>query len=287
MSLYGALSLTTGAQPFLKWPGGKWSLRESITSLMPPLAGRTYREPFLGGGSMFFYLQPAEAVLSDVLEPLVTTWTCVRDDVDNLIRTLSTLSERQNGEEAFLATRSAFNKRDRSWSPCDTAAHFIYLNKTCFNGLCRFNRKSEFNTPYGKYENPRICDADALRAASLALRGASISQCSYRSLIDDAQPGDVIYLDPPYVPLSTTSNFVGYSGSWQDEDHGHLAAVFRELDARGCLLVLSNSDTPRTRELYAGSEITSIQARRSVGAKIESRGSVGEVVVRNIKRWPR
>lgn len=273
------------ATPILRWAGSKHAIRDTIAKLLPDTTSRVYREPFLGSASIYFHLAntapPAHAFLSDALQPLIDTYITVRDNADHLIEQLDRLVTSAIDAPLYAQARDTFNASN---DPTDRALWFIYLNKTCFNGLCRFNRKGEFNTPFG--DRAFSFSVEEIRAASSALRKANLSCKSYVSLLDDAHPGDVIYLDPPYVPVSKTANFVGYAGSWTDDDHDRLASIYRELDARGCLLVLSNSDTERVRRLYAGYEITEIQAPRRCSAKTSGRGSVSEVVVRNTGRWP-
>lgn len=274
------------AHPFLKWAGGKWSIAPRIERLLPhDVRDRVYREPFIGGGAMFFYLQPRRAVLSDSLKDLVETYRMVQLHVDALITRLERLRDAHSTEQ-FYKIRAAFNE-ERSAPRIERAAWLIYLNKTCFNGLFRTNREGSFNVPVGRFKNPGILDATTLRLAAAALSEAELLHDTFEHLLDRAEPGDVIYLDPPYVPLTRTSNFSSYAdGAFTLRDQERLAEAFRELDDRGCLLALSNSDTPDVRRLYAGYDLSPIIAPRAISSKAATRGEVTELVVRNLGKYP-
>ncbi len=282
----------TGAKPFLKWAGGKWSLAPAIHRRLPrDLASRTYREPFLGGGALFFWLAARGAakryVLSDALEDLVLTYEVVRDKPKPLVSKLQKLKEAhtQNPEDCFYRVREQYN--ERSGTKIDRATWLIYLNKTCYNGLYRTNRSGRFNVPIGRFERPNIADRERLLAASRVLKGAEIHCGPFEDLLERARAGDVVYLDPPYVPVSRTANFDSYAGgAFGPELQASLARTFRELDARGCLLVLSNSDTAEVRRLYEGFDLTVIDAPRMISSRTSTRGTVTELLVRNAARWP-
>lgn len=275
-------------KPFLKWAGGKWGLAPQIHELLPAdLALRTYREPFLGGGAMYFYLAkhapPRRAFLSDALGDLITTYKTVAEDTRALVAALEEL-KREHSTETFYAVRDRFNA-ERDAPPVLRAAWLIYLNKTCFNGLFRTNSKGEFNVPMGRYAAPAIVDAPRLWAARTALRGASLRRAEFDHLERDAEPGDVIYFDPPYVPISASANFSAYAdGGFDDADQMRLRDLFIRLDERGCVLALSNSDTPRVRDLYQGFEIREIVVARSISAKGKGRAPAAEVLIRNAPR---
>lgn len=280
-------------KPFLKWAGGKWSLAEEIGRRLPAdLAARTYREPFLGGGAMFFWLKrrggAKRYVLSDDLADLVLAYEVVRDHPRPLIRALEALRDAhaEQAHTTYYRIREQYNDRS-SGAKIERAAWLIYLNKTCFNGLYRTNRAGLFNVPIGRFVRPNIADAARLLAASEALADAAIERAGFEHLRRAAKKGDVIYLDPPYVPLSATSNFDSYSGgAFGLELQEQLADLFRELDRRGCLLVQSNSDTPQVRRLYQGFEVDVIDAPRHISSRGATRGPVTEVVIRNLQRWP-
>ncbi len=276
------------AKPFLKWAGGKWALAPRLTALFPTdLERRVYREPFLGGGALFFYLSsrrpPKRCVLSDAVADLVTTYEVVRDDPDTLLRELDAL-KRAHSDEAFYRVRAAFN--GRSGAPAERAAWLIYLNKTCYNGLFRTNRAGEFNVPVGRFEAPRIVDRARIHACSAALGGVQVTCQPFERILEDARKGDVIYLDPPYVPVSKTANFAAYSlGSFGPDDQERLAATFTKLDQRGCRLILSNSDTQEVRRLYAKFDLQVVVAPRNISANGKTRAPVAELIVRNVARW--
>jgi DNA adenine methylase len=274
------------ASPFLKWAGGKWAIAERIRSLLPAdVRERVYREPFLGGGAMFFYLQPARSVLSDAVKPLIETYKSVQKHVGPLIHRLEKLRV-AHSDEHFYAIRERFNK-DRSAEVLDRAAWLIYLNKTCFNGLFRTNKSGEFNVPVGRFTNPRIVDPERLRVSSGLLSRAKIKHATFDHLVDEAEPDDMIYLDPPYDPISKTSSFAGYAeGGFGREDQERLAETFRLLDERGCILALSNSDTELVRRLYAGYDFSPIIAPRAISSKATTRGEVSELLVRNVAKYP-
>lgn len=275
------------ARPFLKWAGGKWAIAHRIEDLLPhDVRDRVYREPFLGGGAMFFHLQPRRAVLSDSLVDLVDTYRVVQRGVGALITHLERLRATHSPEQ-FYQVRADFNEKKET-PRVQRAAWLIYLNKTCFNGLFRTNRDGAFNVPVGRFTNPGIADPITLRNASAVLSGAELRREPFDHLLEHAEAGDTIYLDPPYVPLSRTASFCAYAdGAFTLQDQARLADVFRALDARGCLLALSNSDTPEVRRLYAGYEISHIIAPRAISAKASTRGEVTELLIRNTARYPR
>lgn len=281
------------ATPFLKWAGGKTSIANEILKHLPDdLTARTYREPFVGGGAMFFHVkthrQPAHVVLSDALADLMITYEIVREHVEPLITRLKEL-RKQHSEEHYYAIRKRFNE-EREAPKVERAAWLIYLNKTCYNGLYRTNQAGEFNVPMGRYQNPNVADERRLRMASIALDEVETKCARFEALLDDAKEGDVIYLDPPYVPISDTAYFAAYSdGGFGPDDQKRLAEVYRKLDERGCLLALSNSNTEKVHELYDGYgfEMKEIFAPRAISAKASTRGEVSELLIRNVKRYPK
>ncbi|NLY95176.1 MAG: DNA adenine methylase [Myxococcales bacterium] len=269
------------AAPFVKWVGGKGKLVSQLLPLMPGgVEKRRHVEPFVGGGALFFAMRPRRAVLSDVNERLVTTYLAIRDELPTVIRHLEAL-DRAHSDATYYEVRDRYNTASRV-SSAERAAMFVYLNKTCFNGLHRVNRRGHFNVPLGRYENPRIVDHEGLAAASRALRGAEIRHASFEELLAYAKPGDFVYFDPPYAPVSATANFTSYAaGDFGDADQVRLRDVYRELDRRGCRLMLSNSDVPRIRELYRDYRIEIVAAPRAINCDARKRGPVTEVVVLN------
>lgn len=267
--------------PFLKWAGGKGRILAQLLPLLPPGAERArHVEPFFGGGAMFFARRPARALVADVNVELVGAYRQVRDDVEAVIRALAPLA-RAHDEGHYYALRDRYN--GGLGTPAERAAMFIYLNRTCFNGLHRVNRRGAFNVPAGRYRNPRILDPEGLRLASRALGGADLRAADFAELLlADARPGDFVYFDPPYAPVSETARFTDYAtGGFGADDQTRLRDVFRALDRRGCRLMLSNSDTAFVRDLYRGYRVDVVAAPRAINSDRRGRGPVTEVVVRN------
>jgi DNA adenine methylase len=263
------------ATPFLKWAGGKGQLLDRLLPLLPASYQR-YIEPFLGGGALFFALAPARALLADLNRELIVTYQMVRDQPAALADRLAEHRANHN-KEYYYRIRAA-----RSEDPLEVAARLIYLNKTCFNGLYRVNRSGQFNVPMGSYVNPRIYDRANLLAAAHALAAADLCAADYRATLDQASAGDFVYLDPPYVPLSASASFTSYTSSnFGEPEQRQLAAAYRELDRRGCYVMLNNSATPLTRQLYDGYEQRVIPAARAINSKGDRRGPVDELVVVN------
>lgn len=265
-------------RPFVKWVGGKTQLLAELLAAMPRRFG-AYHEPFVGGGAFFFALSrqgrlPAAAHLSDVNRELISAYTTLRDDPEAVIEALAGHPhDRQHFYEVRSLDPWAMTAGERT-------ARLIYLNRTGFNGLYRVNRRGEFNVPFGSYTNPKICDEENLRAVSRALRRAEIEHRPFASVLDRARRGDLVYFDPPYVPVSATASFVGYAqGGFDLAAQETLAQVFESLAARGVHVMLSNSDTEWVRERYARFDVRLVSARRNVNSKASSRGPVGEVLV--------
>lgn len=268
------------ARPFLKWAGGKAQLLSDLLARVPG-EFTAYHEPFIGGGALFFALTAGErrgrgASLSDVNPNLIGAWRAIRDDVEGVI---AALAPHVNTEEHFYAVRAL---DPAALSPAEGAARVIFLNKTGFNGLYRENSRGRFNVPFGRYANPTFCDAANLRAVACALRGVSVEARDFRTVLDRAKPGDFVYFDPPYVPVSATSYFTAYSrgGDFGPAEQTALRDVFAELAGRGVHVLLSNSDVPFVRDLYAGFSIDQVLARRNINSNPAARGAVAEVLVR-------
>ena len=263
------------AAPVLKWAGGKTRLLPEILPRLPPRLGR-YHEPFFGGGALFFRLQPRDASLSDANEELITVYRSVRDDVERLIVELG----RHRYEREYYYGMRALDPADLS--DIERAARTIYLNRTCFNGLYRVNRRGQFNVPMGSYANPVICQADRLRAVSELLRHVDVRQGDYASCAEEAREGDFVYFDPPYQPISKTASFTSYTANdFGEADQAALADTFRGLTDRGVRCLLSNSDTPLIRELYEGFQVEAVLAPRAISRNGAGRRAVLEVLVRN------
>lgn len=262
-------------RPFVKWAGGKGQLVEDLAARLPGDYS-AYHEPFVGGGALFFHLAPGTAFLSDLNEELINAYLAVKNDCDALIRSL----QKYRNERAYYYEVRALDPA--TLDPVERASRFVYLNKTCYNGLYRVNRQGKFNVPYGRYKNPVYADEVQLRLASKVLACADIKVADFEIVLEQAKPGDFVYFDPPYQPISATANFTSYTRDAFDESQQkRLAAVFRELDRRGCYLMLSNSDSPLVRGLYSRFRIETVMARRHINCKGERRGAVPEVLVLN------
>jgi len=265
------------ADPFLKWAGGKRRLLPRLRELVPD-PGRRYFEPFLGGGALFFALEPKRAVLSDVNEELIATYLAIQSNAEEVIAELKG-GRYQNSEDAYYAIRAAEPVFD-----VHKAARFIYLNRTGFNGLYRVNKRGKFNVPFGHQKNPTICDEARLRSASETLNRGSVRilHRTFDAVLELAKAGDVVYFDPPYWPVSKTANFAAFSAvGFGPDDQRRLRDTALLLHRRGVIVVLSGSDAPEVRDLYADSRfvIHKVQARRSINCDGKKRGPVGEVII--------
>lgn len=267
----------TATQPFLKWAGGKRQLLPDLMTALPLTPGR-YFEPFLGGGALFFHRAPEFATLSDTNQRLIRTYRAIRDEVEAVIARLSTYPN----DPSFYRTL-----RDQSLGgqidaedDITVAAWFIYLNRTCYNGVYRVNKKNEFNMPFGRYKNPAICNPALLRQASALLQGQTILHRDFREIVGETRKGDTVYLDPPYHPISENANFTRYTaGGFSEGDQRDLAAIFFRMKARGVRVLLSNSDTPFIRALYQEATLTEVTAQRFVSCTSASRGPVTELLI--------
>lgn len=253
-------------KPILKWAGGKTQLLNELLPKVPTKFNR-YIEPFFGGGALFFALQPENSIISDSNPELINMYRQVADDVDGVI---SQLKKYENTSEMFYTVRS---QEWTSLSKTEAAARTIFLNHTCFNGLYRVNKQGEFNVPYGKYKNPRICDEDGLYAASLLLKKAQIICGDFFLVLENnAQEGDFIFLDPPYLPISEYSDFKRYTKEqFYEEDHIELAKIITRLQERGCNIILTNSNHPLVHELYSSFTIDVIATKRHISCNGSSR----------------
>ncbi len=268
------------AAPIVKWVGGKSKLLAELQRWVPRRYGR-YFEPFAGGAAMFFHLAPAKAVLCDTNGDLIHMYRTIASQTSAVIEQLEEHRE-QHSRDHFYAVRDRWNARLSTETDDWRAATFIYLNKTCYNGLWRVNRNGGFNVPMGSYRNPRIFDAAQLRAAATVLRGAELRGQSFVDGVADAGPGDLVYFDPPYHPVSATANFTSYTAeSFGCEQQRQLAALARRLNDRGCTVIASNSDTPFIRELYAEFRIEVVHCARAINSNAAKRGPVREVVITN------
>lgn len=280
MESYTQTRLYLETRPLLKWAGGKTQLLGEIIPKMPRRY-RRYIEPFLGGGALFFALRPENALIADNNPELINLYRAVADDVDGVIEHLS---HYHNHEDFFYVVRS------QDWtqlSPVAAAARTIFLNKTCYNGLYRVNRKGQFNVPFGRYKNPKIIDEAALRAAARLLRKATIVCGDYKDVLrEHARPDDFIFLDPPYLPISQYSDFKRYTKEqFYEEDHVELAHEVERLRDLGCFIILTNSNHPLVHELYGRYVLDVVQTKRHISRNGNRR--TGEDVIVTIPPEPR
>lgn len=239
-----------------------------------------YFEPFVGGGALFFSVQHHHSFLSDVNDELVNVYRVVKSQVEELIEELRT--HRYENEYFYEVRALDRSPTFRELPALQRASRFIFLNKTCFNGLYRVNSRGQFNVPFGDYNNPKIVDEHNLRACSTALRTAEIACESYLEVEERLAKGDFVYFDPPYAPLSVTSNFTSYSaGGFSSKDQEELRELCIRLDQRGVKFMVSNSSAPLILELYKGFKIDLIAAGRAINSKGSARGKVSEAIITN------
>jgi len=299
-----------GARPFLKWAGGKGQLLNKFQDLYPQQLKdrkiKTFYEPFLGSGAVFFNIAQnydiESAYLYDINEELIITYKVIQKDVTKLIdflyryqKTYSKL-DKVKRQEFFYDQRTNYNlqrfnidynKYSENWFP--RAAQLIFLNRTCFNGLYRVNSKGEFNSPAGDYDNPTICDENNLLAVSKVLEIAEIKKADFKEIIKDLKAKSFIYFDPPYRPISKTANFKSYSKhDFADNEQIQLAFLYKQLDKKGSKLMLSNSDPKNNDpsdnffdEIYKDYNIMRIPARRMINSDSTKRGTINEIIVTN------
>lgn len=267
------------AKPFVKWAGGKKQLLVQLLAFSPSRFER-YFEPFIGGGALFFKLHAEGRVkksfLNDNNQELITAYQVIKENPSVLIEELSS-TRYKNDKDTFYKIRSE-EPKDR----VKTIARMIYLNKTAFNGLYRLNLKGKFNVPFGRYTNPKILDKENLLAVSKALQTDEITCNDFKDAVKKARKGDFVYFDPPYQPISETSSFTTYTGTpFTENDQKRLADCFKELDKKGCLLMLSNSYTSLIKNLYKDFNQTTVMASRAISCKGEGRGKIKELVITN------
>ena len=265
--------------PFLKWAGGKRSLLPLLLPIVPGQI-RTYFEPFLGGGALFFELARLgrfeSAILADRNEELIDCYRAIQNDVEGVIRAL----QRHNYDEKHY-----YKVRDQDptrQSSSVRAARTIFLNRSGYNGLYRVNRAGQFNVPFGRYHKPRIANVERLRVVAIALRKVDLVVGDFQDVVKNAGPLDFVYLDPPYVPVSATATFTAYSRrGFGDEDQERLAALLRDLGEAKVRALLSNSDCPKTRKLYRKLPQKTVEVRRAINSVATKRGPVRELIVRS------
>jgi len=304
--------LAPHARPFLKWAGGKTQLLREVSKRLPPELKNgeitQYIEPFIGGGAVFFYLNQrypfSHSVIFDVNEELILSYRVIKKSLKKLIRALEFLESEymsrddKGREHLYYHIRDMFNQKkpeinfqryDAEW--VGRAAHIIFLNRTCYNGLFRMNRKGEFNVPFGKYKNPQILNKDNLNDVAIVLKKTTVVQGDFNKSKKFVDNKTFVYIDPPYRPLNTTSLFTSYSrDGFSDEDQCRLAEFFKELDKKGVKIMLSNSD-PRNEnpddsffdDLYADFTIERVPAKRLINCDGSRRGKINELIITNYR----
>ena len=275
---------TAVAKPFLKWAGGKTQLLSHYAPHLPDRIDGVYHEPFIGGGAMFFHLKPTVAVLSDINSRLINCYRAVRDVPEELIGLLK-LHEQMNSEEHFYGQRSLCPIEIYSFDLQD-AARFIYLNRTCFNGLYRVNSKGEFNVSYGKYKSPNICDAENLRLCSKALQGVPLHWQSWEDSLCLVRSNAFVFMDPPYFPIAEQkTNFNSYAKPFTADDHRCLADWAHDLVEFGSQVLIANADTQEARHLYdsySHFRLESFDIHRKVGTGKGAAARAKELLVRSV-----
>lgn len=276
-------------KPVLKWVGGKRQLLDDIRAYVPSKCS-TYVEPFVGGGAVLFDLQPKKAIINDYNYELINVYNTIRDNPDTLISTLK-IHELRNNSAYYYNIRAL--DREPSYnqlSSVEKAARIIYLNKTCYNGLYRVNTAGQFNTPYGKYKSPLIVDEITIKAMSHYLNSANIRMMSgdYKLALKGLRKGSFVYLDPPYMPISSSASFTGYTeGGFDYSKQTELRDQCILLDRKGISFLQSNSDCKEIRELYGnieGISIVTVKAKRNINRDGNKRGEINEVLIYNGER---
>ena len=269
-------------KPIVKWVGGKTQLLDKIKEKFPE-SFNTYYEPFLGGAAVLLDLNFTKSVVNDINPELINMYRQVRDHVDDVIDQLTRLDscheEYSDQKDFYYIVRDYFNTELGSNTP-EQAARFIYLNKHCFNGLYRVNKKGQFNVPFNGKVTGKSFDSDHLREVSTKLKSVDIRCGDYLDVLEEAKPGDLAFLDSPYCPLNPTS-FVDYTKEgFEYEDHVKLSKLFKDLTSRGCKCMLTNHDTPLIRELYKDYNIEVVDVRRSINRNGNDRTGK-EVIITN------
>ena len=309
ISLYN--EKVTKATPFLKWVGGKRQLIPEIENIFPSELKKNriikkYFEPFVGGGALLFYLKSnykvKNAYISDINKELILTYIVIQKDPETLISYLKNLEHdykklnQKERKDYYLDVRSKFNSDLTSFDynifddmTIQRASYTLFMNRTCFNGLFRLNKKGEFNVPHGRYKNPKICDAENIRNVHDILKNVEIKNTSYLYSEELIDKDSLVYLDPPYRPISETSNFTSYSDNdFDDNDQIELSKYYKRISQKGAYAILSNSDPHNGNindnffdELYQDFEIMRINAKRNINSKGDKRGPITELLIKN------
>lgn len=275
--------------PVLKWVGGKRQLISDIEPLIPKSIS-TYVEPFVGGGAVLFHLQPKKAIINDYNQELMNVYQVIKDKPNELIEVLQE-HKGLNSEDYFYEIRSLDRSENyENMTDVEKAGRVIYLNKTCFNGLFRVNRAGFFNTPYGKYKNPSIVNEVTIKAVSNYFNSANIKFLTgdYKEALRRLRRGAFVYFDPPYVPISSSSSFTGYTEHGFDyEKQVELRDECLKLHNRGVKFLQSNSYSPEILELYSDQKVFNIEivkAKRSINSQVDKRGEISEVLIYNYEK---
>jgi DNA adenine methylase len=269
--------------PFLKWVGGKRQVMPAIEQHLPKgIKSKVYIEPFIGGGAVLFHLQPEKAIVNDFNSELVNVYKVIKNDLESLILDLQ---KHKNESGYFYEIRSVDRSNEfKNLTDVERASRIIYLNKTCFNGLYRVNSSGEFNSPFGKYKNPNIVNEPTLRAVSHYLNSKNIQlrNVDYADVLQEADENSFVYLDPPYYPVSESSDFTGYvKGGWGIHDQIRLREACDQLTQRRIKFLQSNSSVDFIKEQYANYNIHIIKANRAINSDGEKRGEIEEVLIKN------
>lgn len=298
------------AKPFLKWAGGKSQLLKQFENYFPDELKKgkikSYFEPFVGGGSVFFHIAQKYALenvyLGDINKELILTYRVIQKDVSGLIKILKKYSKKylnlgESDRKFFYydirdrynlqAEKTDYKKYSHHWR--ERVAQLIFLNKTCFNGLFRVNRQGEFNVPFGRYKNPKIIDENNLKRVSLLLQKSKIKTSDFTEIKKNVTENSFVYFDPPYRPISNTSNFTSYSTCiFNDDEQRRLAGLYKRLSLKGVKVMLSNSDPKNVDEkdnffdiLYKDYHIYRVPARRLINSKADRRGQINELIITN------
>ena len=275
-----AKSIVDVPKPFLKWAGGKRQLISQMDQYFPKEFTK-YIEPFVGGGAIFFYLLPKKTILIDINNELINTYKIIKNNISELIELLR---KHKYERKYYYAIRNADRDSNtfNDWPDIQKASRTIYMNHCCYNGLYRVNSKGYFNVPFGKYKNPKFCDEINLKAVNQALQNTYLVKSSFLKCLDYAEKGDFVYFDPPYVPISESANFTSYTKeNFGKNDQIKLFEVFKTLDERGCKVMLSNSYSEFTLDLYKDYRINTLQAKRAINSDPNNRGEIKEVLITN------
>lgn len=287
----------TNTTSFLKWAGGKKRLVALLDKLTPNDIDR-YFEPFLGGGAFFFYLiqtrKPFNAFLSDSNPQLINTYRVVRDNVKELIEILENHQNKyyKNGEKYYYSVRdnnkvNQSNIQNNINSATEVAGRFIFLNKTCYNGLYRVNKIGNFNVPHGRYFNPKICNKEKLIECSNLLNRSEVDiRCDiYKNTTSKCQEDDFVYLDPPYFPVSRTANFTDYTKeNFGVQQHAELANEFDRLNEIGAKVLLSNSNSDYVKSLYDKHRILKVKSQRNINCDAKRRSDHHDLIITNFNK---